>query len=190
MTKYFARFDHATKGPFTLTQLVEAGVRPSTYVWCKGMDDWQRAEDIADICRAMRCTLAGLPIPGEEPTPQQKSNPESQQSAADNLSLRNFYGIPEPDIKIDYDVKPQGISIMMAVVLSICCFPITGMVALWFAYKFQSLWKESEQPAIDPQTRHTLRVKAYEKARVYRMMIGITFSIGLIMMGIAVSSKM
>ncbi|MDE6143194.1 MAG: DUF4339 domain-containing protein, partial [Muribaculaceae bacterium] len=34
--KYFAIIDGEQKGPFELEELADAGVRPSTYVWCKG----------------------------------------------------------------------------------------------------------------------------------------------------------
>ena len=58
--KFFARIDDTQVGPLGLGQLIEAGVRPSTYVWHKGMADWEKAEDVPEICRAMRRALAGL----------------------------------------------------------------------------------------------------------------------------------
>ena len=61
-------------------------------------------------------------------------------------------------------------------------------MAVWFAYKFQRLWKESDAETSDPAHRHRLRVEAYDMARLYRMMIGITFSIGLILFGVAVTT--
>ena len=35
------------------------GVRPDTYVWCKGMDDWMPADEVPDICRYFRQRLSG-----------------------------------------------------------------------------------------------------------------------------------
>lgn len=58
--KYFARINRRQVGPLTLQQLLQAGVRPTSYVWCKGMPDWQPAAEVPDICRAMRRALAGL----------------------------------------------------------------------------------------------------------------------------------
>lgn len=46
-------------GPMELCDLVREGVRPDTYVWCKGMEDWAPAEDVAEICRYFRQRLAG-----------------------------------------------------------------------------------------------------------------------------------
>ncbi len=42
--RYFAMIDGERRGPFGLDELADAGVRPDTYVWCKGMSDWEKAE--------------------------------------------------------------------------------------------------------------------------------------------------
>lgn len=206
---YFARINKETQGPFTLRQLVEAGVRPRTYVWCKSMSDWQRAEDVADVCRAMRCVLAGLPIPGELPTVADNVtdrqnglsglSPLSEQPGAGamqdgggaaNGGFRGFYGFGEPERIPDYNLKPQGISIFMAVMLAILCFPLTGMFAVWFAYKFERLWRQSERDGISEDEQRRLRAEAYDKARMYRMMIGITFFVGVMLVGFTIITKM
>ncbi len=50
-------------GPFELEDVVAQGVRPDTYVWCKGMPDWTMAMDVPDICRYFRQRLSGsLPV--------------------------------------------------------------------------------------------------------------------------------
>lgn len=46
-------------GPIELDDMVREGVRPDTYVWCKGMPDWVKAEDVPDICRYFRQRLSG-----------------------------------------------------------------------------------------------------------------------------------
>lgn len=194
MAKYFARINRETQGPFTLSQLIDAGVRPSTYVWTKEMDDWQRASDVADVCRAMRLRLAGLPVPGEETVSSGVANGtpgiNSRTSEIDRLSLRNFYGIPEPDAKIDYNIKPQGVSMFMAVMVAFLCFPFTGILAIWFAFKFNNLWHKSERDNISSDEQRRLRVSAYEQARMYRMMIGISFSLGCIMYGVMLTARL
>lgn len=57
-------------GPLELDDMVKEGVRPDTYVWCKGMADWMPASDVPDICRYFRMRLAGdLPaMRGNAPT--------------------------------------------------------------------------------------------------------------------------
>ncbi len=46
-------------GPMQLDDMVKEGVRPDTYVWCKGMADWTLASDVPDICRYFRQRLSG-----------------------------------------------------------------------------------------------------------------------------------
>lgn len=57
--KYFAMIGGRRYGPMELDEMVREGVRPSTYVWCKGMEDWVKAEEVPDICRYFRQRLSG-----------------------------------------------------------------------------------------------------------------------------------
>ena len=160
------------------------------------MDDWTKAQNVADICRAMRCRLAGLPIPGEETT--EINTPATQggiqgKSDTDNIIVNTggqsgifsrFGGFTENPLEPDYNLKPLGFSIFYAILLTIFCFPITGAVAIWAAYKFNSLWNMSEQEGISGAEQRSLRIRAYEKARVYRMMVGLSLSLGLLWVGL------
>lgn len=78
--KYFAMIDDRQIGPFELEESVREGVRPDTYVWCKGMPDWMQAKDVPDICRYFRQRLSGtLPM---------MKNPS--QAAADRLAAEQL----------------------------------------------------------------------------------------------------
>lgn len=57
--KYFAMIEGRQYGPMDLDEMVKEGVRPDTYVWCKGMADWTLASDVPDICRYFRQRLSG-----------------------------------------------------------------------------------------------------------------------------------
>ncbi len=46
-------------GPMELEDMAAEGVRPDTYVWCKGMSDWTQASEVPDICRYFRQRLSG-----------------------------------------------------------------------------------------------------------------------------------
>ncbi|MDE5774553.1 MAG: DUF4339 domain-containing protein [Muribaculaceae bacterium] len=193
MAKYFVRLNRATQGPFTLSELVQHDIRPTTYVWTKGMPQWQRAEDVPDICRAMRFVLAGLPIPGEPSDNgailQHNNTGAQQQQQQDSPTPFGFRSFPEPPHNIDYNVKPKGVSIIMAVLLTICLFPLTGLITLWYACKFRYLWRSSEAEDISAADRHALRVKAYEKARMYRIMYFLTIFLTLIMIGLLMAFR-
>ena len=184
----------------TLTELLNAGIRPTTYVWCKGMADWTRASDVPDICRAMRRALAGLdPETGRErqqPATEQSEvspakifDPENPPSNRREMAeyLRQAIEESERNSRSDYSVPPQGVSIFLAVVATILCFPVTGLVAIWFAYRCKLHWAQSRQEAVGSQERDLLQRRAHDDARLFRMMLGITFSIGVIMVGLALS---
>lgn len=189
--KYYARINKTQMGPLTLTELVNAGVRPSNYVWCKGMADWQRASEVPDICRAMRRALAGLdPATGEErralqeedvaPGKYDPANPPTDRREMLEY-LRQAIDESQRAMRPDYSIPPQGVSVVMAIVLTICCFPITGMFAIYFAWRCRSFWKQSCEEGISAMQREDLRRRAHDDARLYRMMVGITFCIGIIM---------
>ena len=62
--KYFAMIGGHRIGPMELDEMPKQGVRPDTYVWCKGMDDWMKADEVPDICRYFRQRLSGT-LPSE-----------------------------------------------------------------------------------------------------------------------------
>ena len=188
--KFYARINKQQVGPLSLNELVEAGIHPSTYVWTKGMADWQRADEVPDVCRAMRRRLAGLdPETGAEIVEQSQvqevpAEESADQPAAGRGFIRSF---PEPPDTTDYSVKPQGVSVIAAIVLTILCFPFTGIVAIFFALKCNTHWKMSEQQGLTPKERQMYQHMAHNDARVYRMLAGITFFLGMILIGYAIS---
>ena len=196
--KYFARINRRQVGPMTLPELLQAGVRPTTYVWCKGMPDWQPAAEVPDICRAMRRTLAGLDpetgaergtqAPDEADAPM-KFGPGQQPSNRQEMTeyLRQALMEAEDSARPDYSHPPHGVSIVMAIVLTICCFPITGLITIYFAWKCRRDWERGMAEGLTPSEREAFRRKAHDDARLYRMMAGITFSMGIIMVGMTLS---
>ncbi len=74
--KYFAMIGGRRYGPMELDEMVREGVRPDTYVWCKGMEDWEPACEVPDICRYFRQRLSGtLPSQKEARARQGKGLP-------------------------------------------------------------------------------------------------------------------
>lgn len=191
--KFFARINEEQVGPLSLTQLVEAGVRPSDYIWHKGMADWERAEDVPEVCRAMRRYLAGFNPETGEPrfntaTPDYngpiKDDPDNPSTGSDapRMWIRN---IPAQPDMTDYNRKPQGVSVIAAICVTLLCFPLTGLAAIWFAMQCSAHWKLSCRDDASPREVDALRRKAHNDARIYKMMLGITICIGIMMFGFA-----
>lgn len=188
--KYFARIDKKNIGPLSLKELVEAGIRPSTYIWHKGLPDWQKAEEDPDICRAIRRYLAGYDpetglLPTEQPRQEASESPEQQLREAAEQGMLGLHGLPEPPDKSDVTVKPNGVSVISALLVTIFCFPVTGLIALFFAMRCNADWKMSLQQDLTAADKKMYQAKAHSDARVYRMMMGISICIAFIMFGIA-----
>lgn len=187
--------DGERRGPFELDRLAEAGVRPGTYVWCKGMADWEKAEDVADICRFYRQHIFDIMHPS-----QAQANPAAplqQTEAADpfaDIPLR-YRGMvrrtgeePGPKIESEQDItRPPAPTLFLSLFLTLFCFPITGLVALYYSYKARSAWQEANRsesrnnsPLYSDKERDDLRRQAHDYDRQARMWVGITFFLGMI----------
>lgn len=189
--KYYAMIDGEQKGPFSLEELPAKGVRPSTYIWCKGMPDWQKAEDNADVCRLFRNHLYDLMHPDSIPAADSKdiSQPDDnnpwkvkpdepkgplpsrfdgflQQAGEDPLPT-----LEEIEKQKDTGAPPSSM-IGFAWLVTIFCFFPTGIVALVNAYKTRKKWKQGDNKL------------AHEYDRRAKMWTGITFFIGLICYGL------
>lgn len=145
--RYFAMLDGRQAGPFTLQELEAAGVGPETYVWCKGMDDWQQAGEVADICRYFRQTLHDRMHPASQPSPQAEDTPRPD--ALDDIPLRWRHAVyksgepaqmlpePEPDLG-----RAPRSWIGESILAMLLCCPLTGLVALFFGIRSRSLWHQ------------------------------------------------
>lgn len=188
-TKYYAMIDGERKGPFSLEELPAAGVRPSTYIWCKGMSDWQKAEENADVCRLFRNHLYDIMHPGVEPAvsstlqpteddrwkvkPDEPSGPLPskfdkylQETGNDPLPT-----IDEIESSKDKSNPPMSMVGYAWLVIFFCCVP-TGIVALVFAYKSNKYWKQGKNE------------ESHEYNRKAKMWTGISFCLGLIGYGL------
>lgn len=195
--QYYAMIEGEQRGPYELGQLPEAGVRPGTYVWCKGMDSWEKAEDVADICRYYRQRIFDLTHPSRPqsppPTPQDQ---EASDDPFESVPLR-FRGlvrrsgeVPGPAQDPDWtDTSTPPVStIILATFLTVFCFPITGVVAIYYSMMASKAWNEAtrsqskQQKALySEQEREELREQAHDYSRSAKMWIGITFFMGLIL---------
>lgn len=196
--KYFAIIDGEKRGPFELDRLAEAGVRPSTYVWCKGMADWERAEDVADICRMYRGRLYDLLHPKVE-IPQQQNLTQGRDFPTDGAPSRYDYmlqderlpSIEEIDARQDTTHPPQNM-LWAAILVTVLFFPPLGLIAILYAVASRKCWRQavemsSSEKAVNEKkgemSADDFRRLAHDYCRSAKMWTGITFFIGLILYG-------
>ena len=177
--KYYAMLNGEQKGPFELSELAQAGIRPSTYIWCKGMPDWQKAEDNPEVCRLFRNRLYDIMHPGDtslkmsqdeldkyKVSPDEPYKPRTRFDAylSEGESLPT---IEEIDEREDKEVAPANMTVFAWLVTLFCFFP-TGIAAIIFSYKSRRQWKEGN------------KILAHGYCRSAKMWTGISFFIGLI----------
>lgn len=176
-------------GPFELSQLADAGVRPDTYVWCKDMSDWEKARDVAEICRFFRCRLAGVNMPdlnNSQPTDQ----PNGLKHDSDNIPFRfrriiadsDITPAPAHDTQPDTSQPPKTL-LPLAILFTLLCFPLTGFVAIYYSVMASRLWAEGQKDRTDAKE---YREMAHDYARQAKMWTGITFFLGLILIAFVV----
>lgn len=199
--RYFAMIDGERRGPIELDGLAEAGVRPDTYVWCKGMADWEKAEDVADICRYYRRRIFDLMHPSRrrESTDKSAGSDESAEPAGEDpyavlpprfRELARRAGTPPRGIRDDSpDTSvPPSPTLFLSILLTLFCFPLTGLVAVFYSYKARVAWTESQRSRsrndkdlYSDSEREQLRADAHDYDRSAKMWAGITFFLGLIL---------
>lgn len=179
--KYYAFIDGAQKGPFDLDQLADAGVRPSTYVWSKDMDDWHRADEVEEIRNVFRRhidTQEERRRAEEErikaAAPAVSAAPPQEAPPAERPRLR--FGLPEVEEQEDLS-RPPHLSMTLAVLSLLLCFPPTGIVSVIFTYKAQRAWQDA---LMDPKGGEHLRRQSHEYERLAKMWLGLTVAFGVI----------
>lgn len=177
--KFYAMLDGSRKGPFSLEQLAEAGVRPSTYVWCKGMEKWEKAEDNADICRFWRNRIYDKMHPGssvpasfpsfasELPTPAAPSTFRSRMEHAMGDNQEQLPSLEEIERRQNIDVPPPPMTVWA--VVAFLLFPPTGIVAIYFAVRSSKEWKIGNKK------------ESHDSNRAAKMWTGITCFLALIL---------
>lgn len=200
--KYFAMIDGEQRGPYELDQLAEAGVRPSTYIWCKDMQDWEKAEDVADVCRMFRNRLYDLMHPtvavenkvqdaGFEAGYRQEEGSPSRFDRQLNGDL--LPSLEEIDARTDINKKPANM-VLPAVLATLFFFPPLGIFAIYFAIASKRCWRKAEELSERSEAKEIKnegneitvddwRKLAHEYSRAAKMWTGITFFIGLILYG-------
>lgn len=201
--KFFAMIEGERKGPFTLDELADAGVTPQTYVWTKGMKDWEKAEENADICRYFRQRIASIQhpdtvvMPGQETASDENRQQETPDDGLTEEQRKRLEEVPQafremvrksgmipnqpPTDTTDYNRRPQSM-LLIAVLATVFCCPIVGFVAIYYSFRTQSLWNQATK--VDQvKDSGDLKIKAHDAARKARIWTGITVSLGLMLLG-------
>ncbi len=164
--KYFAMIDGGQTEPMEIEQLVELGLRPDTYVWCKGMADWQQAREVADICRHFRRRLHDRlhPVVEEaEVLPAVPENPEIGE-------LKNYWQVRGEIINQHReetpDTPPSACPRWLLLLAFLCFFPL-AIAAVLANRKSLEAWNARDNS------------EAHHAASRAKMLAGIAVCLGI-----------
>ncbi|MCM1319276.1 MAG: GYF domain-containing protein [Muribaculaceae bacterium] len=178
--KYYAIINDEQIGPMELPELVERGLMPETYVWCKGMDDWKQANEVADICRFFRNRIFDLmhPTVSSDDTPTERAQvmPMADEDYK-GLKRRDFYQAvgeqiqqtyTDPDQeKMSQGVPPTSMPTWVLVLGIILFFPL-GIPAVILSKKAKKQW-------------HAGMVEdSFHTAALSKMYAGLALSLGVV----------
>ena len=195
-------------GPYELDELVGADIRPDTYVWCKGMADWEQARDVADVCRQMRRHLAGLrssdttqvcdnpfigptsggtlPSPSDiSGEPDRNVPPGAHTGSGSPDRFSRYLGenrlptLEEAEPTPDPGTKPPSL-LIASIIVTLLCFPPTGLAAVYYSVMTARIWRESSRQS-DAGNAESYRRMAWDYCRNTKMWIGITFFMGIML---------
>lgn len=119
------------RGPADIEQLAEMGLLPTDYVWCKGMADWTRALEVADICRFYRRRLHDRLHP-TLPAPQAAGPSPEEERPANYYEVRRqitTHYATHPEEDDSSAIPPSHCPLWLILVAILCFFPL-GFVAL------------------------------------------------------------
>lgn len=190
--RYFIMADGERHGPYLLEELPEVGLRPASWVWCKGMQDWQQAKEVPEICQLFRQRLKPLHPASVLPVEKRPDSASPQSGSfnrfAGQIGPDELPSVEEIEQRRDLSVKPTNT--LPLAIFSTIVFPPMGIFSIYFSIAAKKCWKKSENPD-DPDgqkikiagrefTPADWRLLAHEYTRGAKMWGGIAFFIGLI----------
>lgn len=149
--KYYAIINDEQIGPMELPELVDRGLMPDTWVWCKGMDDWKQANEVADICRFFRNRIFDLMHPTTPEPDDTPASPPPYMADEDykGLKRRDFYQavgeqiqqsqVDPDDEKLSQNIPPARLPGWLTALAIILFFPL-GIPGMLMSQKAQKQW--------------------------------------------------
>lgn len=148
--KYFVAEGREATGPFSIEELRQKNLQPSTLVWHDRLPEWVRADEIDEIRRE----VLGIPpiAPpsafGQTPEPAQMYN---QSNSGPNVPPVNGYAanrFGNQGYANQYDAERRDIPpcppnyLPWAIGVTLCCCMILGVIAIIYSTKVNSLYSQ------------------------------------------------
>lgn len=137
--EYWIIVDKRHAGPYSADQLVNAGLRTDTLVWCEGLPEWTPAGEIRELAElmAMRDNTPAQPQPEEprENRPQEEAPYGNAQQAP--------YAPATPAATAPEEPCPPAY-IAWSVIATLLCCTIAGIPAIIFSSMTKSAYYKGD----------------------------------------------
>lgn len=147
------------QGPYTLEELQQLNLTPSTPVWYEGLPQWLPASE-APVTASLFATAQGDEQPAAQTEPKQES--ASVRPAAASANVRGDIP-PEPPTFIGWSIFAL-----------LCCFPIGGLLGIIFSVISGNAYRSGDY------------AKAARMSEYAEWCIILSIVLGLIMMPLAI----
>lgn len=171
--KFWIRINGLQEGPMEIDQMKDFNVTPTTYVWCAGMKDWAYARDVEDLKDIIAWDNSDEEPPTFETAPQieeETDNSEvevSEDSDDDTVVETDTTAIDDDDDEAYDSYQPGNVpkpgnnrlkatnayqnndrpcpsnNLIWAILCTIFCCQITGIIAIVFAAQVSSKYDEN-----------------------------------------------
>lgn len=168
--KFWIRINGLQEGPMEIDQMKDYNVTPTTYVWCAGMKDWAYARDVEDLKDIIAWENSDEEPPTFESKPQleeETDNGDAEVSEDDPFAEdeddifnddeeddedayeaeeapKSSYSRPKAKKHCQNDDRPcPSNNLIWAILCTIFCCQITGIIAIVFAAQVSSKYDEN-----------------------------------------------
>lgn len=154
--EYWIIVDKRHAGPYTAEQLVNAGLRDDTLVWCEGLAEWTPATQIAELAAMMRMrdNTAAEDRPAETEATEPAEQPQAETQPATHTAAPEPPRQPQPEYRQQaYEPRQQAPAayvtpdepcppayIAWSVIATLMCCTIVGIPAIIFSSMTKSAW--------------------------------------------------
>lgn len=125
---YYVNKSGQQAGPIPVEKFSTCGIMKETWVWCEGMDEWKKAEEVEEL-KHLFVVATPPPPPGQPVTPQPPYQPGG-----------NSFGASAAPT----DQCPNNYLVWTILTTILCCWPL-GIPAIVYATKVEKLWNAGDR---------------------------------------------
>ena len=141
--EYWIIVDRRHAGPYSAWQLIDAGLKGDTLVWCEGLTEWTPAEQIEELASMMRIRdTSAATAPQEQ---QQQAYGAQTQPCEPRRENQQYTAGPQQQGAATLPAEPcPPAYIAWSVIATVLCCTIVGIPAIIFSSMTKSAYYKGD----------------------------------------------